>query len=249
MRTRLTLSQLPRLALLALGATAAALLLATPLARGQAAPGPISSPQGISTLGEGIVTITPDTARVTLGVEIRQPSLQGAQSEAAQVMDRVIQALRAAGIPDADIRTVSYSVNPLYEHRNDQTALRGYQVQNLVEVRTTNVGGLGALIDQVVASGATRVHGVRFEASDMGRLKEQARELAMQNARAKAEQLARSAGVAAGRPIYIEEADTGGVTPVRAELAAPAAADRAQTPVQPGETQVRTTVRVLWAIQ
>jgi uncharacterized protein YggE len=81
-------------------------------------------------------------------------------------------------------------------------------------------------------------------------LKAQARDQAMQNARAKAEQLARDAGVTLGRPITIEESDVGGVTPVRA---APAAADAfaapASTPIQPGELQVQTIVRVTWAIQ
>ena len=70
-------------------------------------------------------------------------------------------------------------------------------------------------------------------------------------ARAKAEQLARDAGVSLGRPIRIQEADIGGVTPVR-QQAVPAAAIRADappTPIQPGELQIQTNVAVTWAIQ
>jgi uncharacterized protein len=123
-------------------------------------------------------------------------------------------------------------------------------VQNLVEVKTTNVGGLGALIDDAVGSGATRVNGIRFEASDMAGLKNQARDQAMQDARAQADQLARDAGVTLGRPMSIEVSDTGGATPVRAFAsgqAAPAAA--VSTPIQPGELSISTTVQVVWAIQ
>jgi uncharacterized protein YggE len=100
----------------------------------------------------------------------------------------------------------------------------------------------------VVGSGATRVQGIAFESSDMEALKNQARDQAMANARAKAEQLARGAGVTLGRPTTIEESDTGGVTPVRQLSAAPAAAAPA-TPIQPGQLQVSTTVRVIWSIQ
>ena len=107
----------------------------------------------------------------------------------------------------------------------------------------------GALLDDVVGAGATRVVGISFEADDMSSLKEQARDQAMQNARAKADQLAREAGVSLGRPLTIEESDVGGVMPVQAApraAAAPAAAP--PTPIQPGELQVRTTLRVVWAI-
>jgi uncharacterized protein YggE len=85
----------------------------------------------------------------------------------------------------------------------------------------------------------------------MEALKTQARDQAMTNARAKAEQLARDAGVSLGRPTAIDESDTGGVTPVRfANAPQPAAAAQAvTTPIQPGELRVSTTVHVVWSIQ
>jgi uncharacterized protein YggE len=63
--------------------------------------------------------------------------------------------------------------------------------------------------------------------------------------------LARDSGVSLGRPTLVEESDVGGVTPVQAQpAAAPAALTAAPPPpVQPGELQVRTRVRVVWAIQ
>ena len=166
-------------------------------------------------------------------------------------MDAVIAKLKADGIPDSDIKTVSYNVTPQYDQQGNQTqpVLRGYQVQNMVEVKTTNVQGLGALLDDAVGSGATRVFGINFEASDMEGLKSQARDQAMTNAQAKAQQLARDAGVSLGRPIAVDESDIGGVTPapVAPRAAAPAAA--VTTPIQPGQLQVSTTVHVTWSIQ
>jgi uncharacterized protein len=219
----------------------------------QTNPGPTpSGGSGISVLGEGVVIAQPTTARITLGTDVFMPSLAAAQAEASTRMDAVVQKLKASGIPDTDIRTVSFSISPQYETRDpNQPTLRGYQVQNLVEARSHDVGSLGQLIDDVVSAGATRVVGITFEAGDMQSLKDQARDQAMQNARAKAEQLARNSGVSLGRPTLVEESDAGGVTPVRAQpAAAPAGVAVAPPPpVQPGELQVRTTVRVVWAIQ
>ena len=211
---------------------------------GPVAQQPAEQPR-ISVLGEGVVSAAPDVARVTLGVEVTDASLVTAQAEASSRMDAVVAALKAAGIPDADIRTVSYQIGPQYEQSG---ALRGYRVQNLVAAKVTNLTGLGPLIDQTVAAGATRVVSLQFEASNPTGLREQARQLAVQQARAQADQLAAAAGVSVGRPILIEEPESGGPRPVQSGpmvAAAPAAA----TPIQPGELEVRTTVRVIWAIQ
>jgi uncharacterized protein len=234
------------------GATAiAALVTQAPIGSAQPAPVQPQPGQGISVVGQGIVITQPNVARITIGADVTDPSLANAQAEAARRMDAVINQLKASGIADNDIRTVNYSINPIYDQPNQgqQPTLRGYQVQNQVEVRVTNVAGLGALLDTAVSAGATRVMGIRFEASNMEDLKNQARDQAMQNARAKADQLARDAGVSVGRPVSIDESDTGGVTPVRAAAPAAALAAAPQTPIQPGDLQVTTTVRVVWAIQ
>jgi uncharacterized protein YggE len=234
---------------LALSLLIAALLAVAPPGSAQIIPVQPPLNTGISVVGAGIVLAKPDTARITLGTDVTDASLANAQAESARRMDAVITKLKAAGIVESDIRTISYNVNPVYDQRDpNQTVLRGYQVQNLVEVKSTNVGGLGALLDDVVSAGATRVMGIRFEASNIEDLKNQARDLAMANARSKADQLARDAGVSLGRPISIDESDTGGVTPVRAQAPAAALAAAPSTPIQSGELQVQTNVHVLWSI-
>src|SRR5918912_714863 len=171
----------PRRRLGLLVAGLAGLLLAAPPAAAQTVPIPTAPLNGISVVGEGIVLAQPNTARVTLGTEVFQSSLAAAEAEASNRMNAVVQRLKAAGIPDTDIRTISFSITPQYDQRGDpgQSTLRGYQVQNLVEVRTTNVPGLGQLIDDVVGADATRVVGIAFEESDVQAIKDQARDQAM----------------------------------------------------------------------
>jgi uncharacterized protein YggE len=230
---------------------AAALIALAPLGSAQTVPVQPQPASGISVVGEGIVLAQPNVARITLGAEVFDQSLANAQAEAARRMDAVVARLKADGIADTDIRTVSFNITPQYDQRGDQNqpVLRGYQVQNMVEVRTTNVAGLGPLLDDAVASGATRVFGISFESDNMEALKNQARDEAMQNASNKAQQLARDAGVSLGRATSIEESDLGGVTPVRQTVAPQAAAPAPTTPIQPGELRISTTVRVVWSIQ
>jgi uncharacterized protein YggE len=71
----------------------------------------------------------------------------------------------------------------------------------------------------------------------------------MANALTKAQQLARDSNVALGRPVAIDESDTGGVTPVPVARPAAAAAPAPATPIEAGQLQVSTTVRVVWSIQ
>lgn len=236
-------------AVLAAGALSFALFTPrAPTTAAQPLPPVAAERSGISVVGEGAVTVTPSTALILFGVNVFDASLAKAQQQAAQQMDAVIARLKASGIAEQDIKTVNYSVNPEYDFRDGGSpTLRGYRVINTVQVKVRRIDTVGQLIDDVVAAGATQVQGISFEAENPEALKSQARELAMANARAKAEQMANLAGVTLGRPILIEESDTGGVPPrpVPFAEAAPAAQ---RTPIQPGETEVRTTVHVVYSI-
>jgi uncharacterized protein YggE len=232
---------------LALPLALSTLLLAT------AGPARAEQDSGISVVGEGRVTATPDIARVTFAVERTDPSLNQALADAAGAMTAVQDRLIQLGVRSEDIRTVSFAVSPIYDNPRpaDTTtsgvpALRGYRVSNAVEATIRTFDSTGSIIDAVVGAGANRVNGISFETSRLADFKAQARDLAVADARAKAEQLARLAGVSLGRPRLIEESDASGGPPVRATaMAAPAAEN---TPIAGGELEVRTTVRVVWDI-
>jgi uncharacterized protein YggE len=190
------------------------------------------------------VVVAPDLARVSIGVERVEPSLQQALDAAARDMNAVIERLVQLGVAREEIKTVHFAVSPVYAPREPAT-LQGYRVTNVIQATIRGLERVGPILDQAVAAGATRVHSIEFDTSRLPELKDQAREQAMANARAKAEQLARLAGVTLGPVVSIEESDTGGAPPVPAATAR--AADAA-TPIEGGQLEVRTTVRVTWAI-
>jgi uncharacterized protein len=214
---------------------------------------------GIRITSEGVVRVSPDAARVTLGVEVTAATAGDALRQAADQMTAVVNQLRGLGIEERDIQTSQFDLSPVYEERFERPAdpvppdggpvLVGYRVTNLVTVILRDIGRVGDVLDAAVASGATRVHGIGFTVTDPAAAAQQAREQAMNNARSTAQQLANLAGVGLGTVIAIEEISAPSPMPVdMVERVAPAAAP-AQTPVAPGTQEVRTIVSVTFAIQ
>lgn len=206
------------------------------------------NPSGITVTGEGTISVKPDMAKITLGVEVTNQSAQGAQQDAASSMAAVMAELKKQGIQDKDIQTVRFDLSPDYDYSNRTPVLKGYRVTNLVQVTIRDISKVGGLLDAVVGSGATRLHGIRFSVTDPAAAGAQGREEAMKDARAKADHLAKLAGVSLGQPIAIEESVSAPPAPV--EMATRAmAAPAADTPISPGTQEVRTVVRVTYSIK
>jgi uncharacterized protein YggE len=214
----------------------------------------VNSQQGIWVSGQGIVNVTPDTANLSLGVNAQSIKVVDAQSQAADAMSKVISALTSNGVDKKDIATQNYSINQLtkYDNNTGQSIVTGYQVSNIAAVTIRAIDKVGTIIDAVTAAAGdlTRVNGISFSVDKPAQYNDQARALAMADAKAKAQQLASLAGVTLGTPTYIIENPTN--TPITYNLAVPQAASGASvatTPINPGQTQITLTVQVAYAIQ
>ena len=217
----------------------------------QAESGVVFSEQntGIWVTGVGEVTVTPDIAVLSLGVETQAATVAEAQQEAAQAMDAVMGVLDNFGIDDKDITTQFYSVQPVRRYDEGNEILIGYRVTNTASVKIRNIDDAGGIIDAVVAAGgdSIRVNSISFTVDDPDAYNEQAREAAMADAEAKAEQLADLGGVKLGKPSYINE--YGGYIPpiiLRGDTAQ--ALPEAGTPISPGEMEIQLTVQVVYSI-
>jgi len=202
----------------------------------------------VSVVGDGRVVVQPDVANVSLGVEATGQTLEAAQADASARMQAVVDTLVGLGIPRDDIRTNRLSANPVYDQK-DNTVIRGYRAANSVQVKLRQLNQVGAVVDAVTAAGANRVDGISFALDQLEGPKGQARGLAMQNARTKADQLAGLAGMRIVGVKSIQEADASG-TPARFQPAA-ASADSFSSPppIEPGTQEVRTQVTVTYVME
>lgn len=210
---------------------------------------PVGQQTGISVNGEGKVKETPDLAIVRLGFEIKAKTVAEAQSQATSSMQGVVEALKALGLEDKDIQTSRFSIfpEPQFEDRKEVGIL--YRVTNVVTARVRQLDRVGEILDAAITAGANRVEGLSFTVEDPTPIMEQAREKAVEDAKAKAEQLAKLAGVKVGKLTAISESGVGIPFEIMAEAALPLGKGGGMpTPISPGETEVRLNVHVTYEI-
>jgi uncharacterized protein YggE len=217
----------------------------------------------VSVSGHGEVTVPPDTASISVGIDVIQPTLAEAQEQATAQATAVIEAVKAAGIADEDIQTAYFSVNILRDfdaaaavgatpesENADPTQITGFEILNQLQVTVRDTDMLGALLDAAVNAGANSINGVTFYVDDQTVAASEARRLAVEDARTKAEELAAAAGLTLGAVVSIAE---GTVSPVPPPM--PAAADvgmaeaQAAVPMQPGSSTVGVDVSMTFELR
>lgn len=178
-----------------------------------------SDSTGIWVSGVGTLSLSPDLALLELGVDTRAANISEANSQASAAMDAMIEALKARGVKDEDIQTSRFSVYPRYEYveeeidgvRTGREVLTGYRVRNNATVKLRDLDEVGEVIDEVVTAGGddVRISGIDFTLEDPKPKMAELREMAVSDAKAKAEHLAQLSDVSVGRLIYISEGAVG----------------------------------------
>jgi len=206
----------------------------------------------ISVNGTGRVKAAPDVADVSLGVTKQGEDAQSAADEAATTMDAVIKALLDLGIAEADIQTTSLNLNPIYDWEENPPEIEGWEASNQVRVTVRDIDAVGDVVDTAVAAGATNVNGISFRIEDPTAAEATARDAAVADARAKADQLAAAAGVTIIGVMSISESGGQQPQPIyleRQEAAFDMAASAAPTPVLPGEVELSVNVFIQYEIE
>ena len=210
-----------------------------------------SGSQGISVSGEGRVSVAPDMAVLSIGVSAKETTVAAANSAAQAAMDRLLGSLKGAGIEDKDIQTSQFSINPEYDYQFNEQKLTGYRVTHMLQVKVRDIDRAGEVIDGGVeaAGDLVQVGSISLTVDDTSALSNQARELAMADAKAKAQELARLADVNLGKPISISESSYTPSPPVYygAERAA-LPATGGVTEISPGELEVVVSVQITYGI-
>ncbi len=137
--------------------------------------------------GEGIVKVTPDQAWVRIGAESRSKNSKDAQQRNAEVMTAVQQKLASFGIPKEAIKTVGVDLQLEFDYQNGKQTPRGYVARNTIEVRVDDLAKVGDVLDAAVGSGATTIHGLRFDVKAREAIEQEALKTAVGSAMAKAE--------------------------------------------------------------
>jgi uncharacterized protein YggE len=157
-----------------------------------------------------------------------------------------LDTLRALGLGSDQLSTMNYNVAPeiQYGQNNQPPRVTGYTVTNTVRADVRRLEDVARIIDAALAKGANEISSLQFYSSKADSLRRAAMELAVANARADAETLARAAGGTLG-PL-LELSTSYSVRPLQEVMMAPAPmAARVATPIEPGQQSVSASVSAL----
>lgn len=222
-----------------------------PILAGAQAPEPGSAPNWvpeISTSAIGEVKTAPDRATIVLGVETRSATAAEAGTQNARKQTAVMAALRKAGVAEADIATVSYTMTPdmQYDEKLRTSRVVGYVARNMVRVQVKDIERIGGYIDAAIGAGANGVNSLDFSTSRAEEFRRTALQTAMRRACRDASAMAGAAGGRLGTLVQAVSNESPNYPPVPMYARAEMADAKASTPIAPGEMTVSVTVQTRW---
>jgi hypothetical protein len=161
----------------------------------------------VTVKGHGAVSVTPDTATVTVGIDVIRPTLEEAQADATRHVTAIIGAVKELGVAKDDIRTAYYTVWVIRDYDDDGNILgiKGYEVSHQLSLTVRDIDTMSDVLGVAIAAGANNVYGVSFYLADPTAAASRARQVAMADARRIAEELAAAESMSVGRVLAIAE--------------------------------------------
>ena len=185
---------------------------------------------------------------LSVAVETQGETAAKAGADNAARQARVIDAVKAAGVAAAQIRTAGYNVFPEYAQGGGRAPkITGYRAHNTVQVEVRDIASVGKIIDAALGAGANNIGSVSLFASNTDAARKEALQKAVTKARSEAEAVATAAGGSLGALLELTIEPYGAPQPLmRQAMAMDAMASAAPTPIETGEIVVQAMVRVRW---
>ncbi len=216
-----------------------------------------TNPRTISITGIGEVSAVPNISTINFTIRSTNSSndTQTLQDEIAKKADSVFAKLKELGIEKKDLQTSNYSVNPRYSYKDGLSTVVGYEASESVNVKIRNTENVSKVLNILAAEKVTEVYGPNFDVDDIQKVKDDARDLAIKDAKDKAKELARSLGVKIKRIVGYSD-DTGNYAPAPMMYSAKAevmnqagGAMGRDANIAEGEQKVNSTVTITFQIE
>lgn len=204
----------------------------------------------ITVSGSSEKEVMPDMAKVFLKIYTLEKDAKDSQSKNGELSTSVIDALTKLGIQESDIETSSYSVQQRYEwnEKLQKSEIVGYETVNVLKVTTTDIKGLGKIIDTGIQAGANGVDSITFDLKKTTEdaLRNELLTTASIAAKTKATSLANALNVKLGDVSSISTSDFNYYPYVYRAMEGKVASD---TQILPQKLKVNTQVNVVYEIE
>jgi uncharacterized protein YggE len=160
----------------------------------------------VSTSGSAEIRVVPDLADLYFEVEVRNADLSIARKQQAERASKVLAALRAAGVIEAELQSSQVRIRPDYtEGRQETETIRFFSVGQGISCTLHDVTKVPEVTASAVTAGATGVREASLRTSQLRKHRDEARSKAIQAAKEKAIALATELGAKVGKPYAITE--------------------------------------------
>jgi uncharacterized protein len=216
----------------------------------------------ISVNGKGEALVIPDIATFSFTINETAKTVTEAQKKATEKTNLALKGVREEGVADKDIKTLSYNINPHYEYQNfpctnyscppTKSTLTGYDVSQTIEVKIRDLEKAGDLFTTIGANNVENLNGLNLTVDEIESVRSDAREIAIADARVKAEEIAKQLGVRLVRVTSFGESNNenmfyGRDMVANQSVAAGKAAPSPEIPV--GEQKIVSNVSVTYEIR
>lgn len=163
----------------------------------------------ITVTGDAVVNVKPDKITISFGIETSDKQISVAKQKNDDIWKKAVAAFKECGVPEKEIQTDHLSLEPRYKPEYERENFLGYFVRNTLVVTLDDTAKVEELVTKALEAGVNYIHGIDFQTTELKKAREQARELALKAAKEKAEKMAAVLGQSVGKPIFINENQTG----------------------------------------
>lgn len=239
--------------------------------------GESAQPATISFSGHGEIQAVPDIANVYFTISKDANTVKDAQAGVATIEKSALDVLKTKGVADADIQTADASFYPKYEYRQavcpvapptplngtisstispaycnpGKQVLTGYTASESITVKIRNTDSVGDIMQALGTTGVSNLSGPDFTIDNPDALQVQARKLAIDDAKAKAQVLAKDLGVSLGKLIDFSDSSQNPVMYAENKSMALSAAVPSAAPavIPAGQNTITSDVTITYEIK
>lgn len=201
----------------------------------------------VTASGTGETFEAPDMAQMYFGATVSADEASAALNQANDVAEAITAAVKDTGVAAEDIQTANVSVYPQQNYEGDKVTITGYQATIQVSVKIRDIEAVGDVIGAASGAGANEISGPSFMLDDDADANATAIELAIADARSRAEVMAKAAGKSLGEIISVNE--TGASTPIYYGAARDSMAAAESVAIEPGQLNISTSVTVVFELK
>ena len=216
----------------------------------------------ITVQGDGQATLPPDVARISFTVDNTKASVSEAQAATTNQANAALDYVKAQGIAEKDIKTLSYNISPQYSYPNPcplgamcpaysgAPKITGYQVSESIQVTMRDLTKVGEMLSGLGKLEVQNVNGPAFALDDSTAGYDAARADAITKAKTQAGLLSKQLGVHLGKIVNFSESSGGYAYPMMAYGIGGGPSEKAAAPNIPaGENTYSASVSVTYEIR